>query len=215
MMVMPSNNSGIQVGYLCGKFPGRIGWLVSPDGWRRPPTWMPYALDNGAFGAWLHKREWDESAFWTLLEKAARVQDPVWVVVPDVVADRHGTLDLWRAWAPRILEFRGNWKLAFAVQDGMTARDVPSDADVVFVGGTTEWKWKHLRTWTANFPRVHVARVNSERLLWMAHDSGAESCDGTGWMRGDPDRLTGLERYLELSSTNKSRPQMVMEAICP
>jgi hypothetical protein len=41
----------------------------------------------------------------------------------------------------------------------------------------------------------------------------AESCDGTGWMRGGEDRLEDLERYLRLSTRNDKRPQMVMEAL--
>jgi hypothetical protein len=47
----------------------------------------------------------------------------------------------------------------------------------------------------------------------MAHDAGAESCDGTGWMRGGEERLEDLERYLRLSTRNDKRPQMIMEAL--
>lgn len=90
----------------------------------------------------------------------------------------------------------------------MTPHDVPDDAEVVFVGGTTKWKWRNLRTWTDNFPRVHVGRVNSERLLWMAHESGAQSCDGTGWLRGGDDRLCELRRYLTQSTNGDQRPQL-------
>lgn len=86
--------------------------------------------------------------------------------------------------------------MAFAAQDGMTPADVPSDADVVFVGGSTSWKWANLRMWTDNFPRVHVGRVNSRRLLEQAEQAGAESCDGTGWFR-DPERTAELEAYLK------------------
>jgi hypothetical protein len=28
LVVMPSNNSGMQIGYLAGKYPGRLGWLI-------------------------------------------------------------------------------------------------------------------------------------------------------------------------------------------
>ena len=69
MRVMPSNNSGIQIGYLAGKFQGRIGWLLSPDGWRTPPSWMPYAIDNGAYGAWSNNIPWNEDKFLNHLEK--------------------------------------------------------------------------------------------------------------------------------------------------
>ncbi len=35
MMVMPSNNTGLTVGHMAGRFPERIGLLMSPGGWRR------------------------------------------------------------------------------------------------------------------------------------------------------------------------------------
>lgn len=212
MIVMPSNNSGLQVGYLCHKYPNRIGWLVGPGGWRKPPSWMPYALDNGAYGAWEKKHEWNEHAFIELLEKARRCTYPLWVAVPDVVCDREATIAKWPVWAPQIRNILPHTPLAFVVQDGMTPADVPADADVVFVGGGNEFKWRTLRTWTANFPRVHVGRVNTERKLWQCHEAGAESCDGTGWTMGGEDRLEELRHYLELSSS-RGRPQMVMESI--
>ncbi len=208
MIVMPSNNSGIQIGYLAGKFLNRIGWLLSPDGWRQPPTWMPYALDNGAYGAWSNDREWDAEAFLKLIEKSKSAHKPRWVVVPDVVADRESTIIRWHEWMPQLRDRLHGVCFAFAVQDGMTPNDVPDEADVIFVGGTTEWKWKHLHSWANNFPRVHVGRVNSERLLWICHEAGVESCDGTGWMRGGEERLEELHRYLEQSTGGDRRPQL-------
>lgn len=212
MIVMPTNNSGIELGRLCGMYPDRIGWLISPNSWKVPPEWMPYALDNGAFGAWSQKTEWDKDAFVELLYRVVPHRRPLWVAVPDVVADREATIAKWPRWSQLIREIV-NVPLAFVVQDGMTPSDVPADADVVFVGGSTEWKWKHLRTWTEKFPRVHVGRVNTERLLWMSHDAGAESCDGTGWFRGDKTQLDGLKRYLSMSGRKDQRQQMVMDKI--
>lgn len=215
MIVMPSNNSGIQVGYLCGKYPGRIGWLIGPGGWLVPPSWMPYAIDNGAYGAWANNRPWDEGEFIKLLERvrvnSLRCHFPLWVVVPDVVADREGTLRMWEKWSPIVAHMLQGTELAMAVQDGMTPEDVPENATVVFVGGTTEWKWRYLRMWTDSFPRVHVARVNSERTLWMAHEAGAVSVDGTGWVRGGEERLAELEHYLHEST--HGRKQMILESI--
>ena len=98
------------------------------------------------------------------------------------------------------------FKLAMAVQDGMTPDDVPSNCDVIFVGGTDAWKMPSLPMWTANFPRVHVGRINGYRGLWQCHEAGAESCDGTGYFRGDKKQLAGLIRYLEEST--KGRPQL-------
>ena len=132
----------------------------------------------------------------------------MWVVVPDVVADRSGTLREWEIHAPKLLNM--GHTLAMAVQNGMTQADVPESASVVFVGGTTEWKWRNLKMWTDNFSRVHVGRVGSERLLWMAHDAGAESCDSTGWGREGygSGRIQGLMNYLEESTTG--RKQQIM-----
>ena len=212
MIVMPTNNSGIQVGYMCHQYPKRIGWLIGPGGWRKPPSWMPYALDNGAFSAWKEKEEWDEHAYIALLEKARRATYPLWAAVPDVVCDREATIAKWPKWSQKIREILPHTPLAFVVQDGMTPADVPADAEVIFVGGGDDFKWQTLRTWTANFPRVHVGRVNSERKLWQCDDAGAESCDGTGWTMGGEDRLDELKHYLEISS-GQGRPQMVMEHI--
>lgn len=207
MIVMPSNNSGVQVGYLAGKFEGRIGWLLSPDGWRQPPSWMPYAVDNGAFPAYTNNVPWNESAFRVHLEKTKTSHKPLWIVVPDVVADAESTIIRWHEWYPQIKSICPNVPLAFAVQDGMTPHHVPTQADVIFVGGTTSWKWRNLHQWTNNFPRVHVGRVNSEKMLWASHEAGAESCDGTGWMRGGEERMEELVRYLEQSTGGDKRPQ--------
>jgi hypothetical protein len=206
---MPSNNSGVQVGYMAGKYQGRIGWLLSPDGWIKPPSWMPYAIDNGAYPAWANNKPWDIDQFLNHLEKTKTAsKKPLWVVVPDVVTDREATIAKWIPWAKQIREILFNVPLAFAVQDGMTKSDVPADAEVIFVGGSTEWKWKNLYEWTSNFKRVHVGRVNSERLLWMAHEAGAESCDGTGWVRGGEERLEELHKYLQQSTGGDNRPQL-------
>jgi hypothetical protein len=206
MMVMPANNAGVILRHIAKSWPGRIGWILSPDGWRRP--WLPYAIDNGAFPIWSKGGTWEEARFYGLLRKVSEHgRKPLWTAVPDVVANREGTIQSWHRHWRRVAAF--GTKLAFVVQDGMVPEDVPSNADVIFVGGTTKWKWRNLKMWTGAFPRVHVGRVNWERLLWMAHDAGAESCDGTGWFRGNSQQLAGLLRYLE-QSENGGRPQLMM-----
>jgi hypothetical protein len=44
----------------------------------------------------------------------------------------------------------------------------------------------------------------------MAHECGAESCDGTGWFRGDKRQLDGLIQYLEESTNGKSQTELVL-----
>jgi hypothetical protein len=200
MLVMPSNWAKSVVHYWAGRFPGRLGHLYSPaGGFKGPYPWLPYALDNGAFPAWTNGTPWDADAFLRILDRAAAAaQPPIWVAAPDVVADRAATLDRWAEWAPRLRAY--GWPLAFVVQDGMTDADVPADAEVIFVGGTTRWKRQSIPSWCRAHRRVHVGRINTERWLWYCQHHGAESCDGTGWGRGDQVQLAGLERYLERSS---------------
>lgn len=203
-MVMPANNTGIQVGYLAGRFPGNLGHLFSPGAERGPFKFMPYALDNGAYGAFSKGAEWDEAAWRRLLEWA-RIsgQDPLWVLVPDVVGDRLRTLRKWEMF--HHVARRYKWPLAFAVQDGMEPADVPLGADVVFVGGSTDWKWSTYRSWCAAFPRVHVGRVNTYGQLYKCADAGAESVDGTGWFRGDQRQYNGLLAFLEEQAGERVR----------
>lgn len=209
MMIMPANSSSMATGYLAGKYPGRIGWLLSPDGWREPHNFLPYALDNWAYSAFIKQVPWDEASFYAHCDRTkGRIYKPIWIAVPDVVGDREATLRNWFLHSPRVEKY--GCPLAFVVQDGMTPADIPPNASVVFVGGSTEWKWHTLPIWTAAFPRVHVGRVNWERQLWMAHESGAESCDGTGWMRGGKVRIAGLIQYLEDSTNGKPQQEFAL-----
>jgi hypothetical protein len=201
MIVMLANNSGAKVGYLAGKFEGRVGHLYSPGSHRGPEEFLPFSLDNGAYG---HDDDWDEGKWIKLLDWAYLCgQKPLWCLVPDVVGNRIRTLRRWEKYAPVARKY--GWPLAFAVQDGMTPKDVPADADVIFVGGSTEWKWKTMPMWCAMFRRVHIGRVNGYKRLWSCHDAGAESVDGTGWMRGDQLQYRGLRAYLEEAANLRKR----------
>jgi hypothetical protein len=203
MIVMPSNNTGFECGRLFGMFPDRLAHLHSCERLAEPKRNIPWALDNGVFGAFTSGREWSEEPFYSFLD-AYSSWKPIWAVVPDWVGDKERTLILWEKHSPALKAF--GVPLAFAAQDGMTPDDVPMDAEIVFVGGSTSWKWKSLSIWTKNFPRVHVGRVNSRRLLEMAEENGAESCDGTGWFR-DPKRTQELEDYLK---STKQQPQLAL-----
>jgi hypothetical protein len=197
-LVMPANLVG-QAKKLESDFPGRIGVIFSPDGWRNPRN-LPYALDNCRFTVWAKGKEWNESLFWSMIEKTVTIsRPPLWLLVPDVVADAGATFREWRSWYPGLSKY--SWPLALAVQDGMTPQEVLGIRpvpDVIFIGGTTRWKWRTLTTWTHYFPRVHVGRVNTGRMLWMVHRAGAESSDGTGWWHVR--QASQLRKYLEETS---------------
>ena len=194
---MPSNHSGAEVHYLAGRFPGKVGWLIGPSAIRKTKLrhWIPYACDNDAFSSWSCNREWNEAEWIAMLDWTRMCEfKPMWALIPDVVADKKRTLENWEKYYPVAVSYR--YKLAFAVQDGMTPDDVPINADVVFVGGSTEWKWKTVSTWTQNFKRVHVGRVNSIDRLWLCEDLGVESVDGTGWFR-DPSNSSKFPAVLD------------------
>lgn len=187
-MVMPANNSSAIMHYWSGRFRNRVGWLVGPSAMPKTKLrpWMPFALDNDAFSAWTSQKPWKLGPWLEMLHavKSSGLK-PKLVLVPDVVADREATIISWHEHSATAAAF--GWPLAMAVQDGMTPDDLPSnlkaDEDVVFIGGTTEWKWRSLPMWAATGRRIHVGRVNEIEKLWVCERFGVESVDGTGWMR--------------------------------
>jgi hypothetical protein len=194
MMIFPANNVGTRIGWLAGKT-GKVGLLFSP-GAQRDPYRLPFALDNGRFISWANNKPWSEATWRKLLWFAeCQRQPPLWVLVPDVVLNAKKTREEWDRYAPELSQ---RFTLAYAVQDGSVPEDVPGEAAVVFVGGSTEWKWQTVRLWAEIFPRVHVGRVNSPSRLPELEAMGVESCDGTGWFRGGgkSKQAIGLERYL-------------------
>lgn len=196
---MVANNSGREARRLSETFPGRIGHLYTPNGVRGPFAEFPYVGEGGQFGDTAKSRVWDARPFLAMCARfAVAEQRPEWVAVPDVPFDAEGTVRAWYHWIPTMRTF--GLPLAFVVQDGMRAGDVPGEATAIFVGGSTAWKQDSARYWCEHFPRVHIGRVNGERDLWRYHRAGAESCDGSGWFRGSRRQLDGLWYYLADSS---------------
>lgn len=209
MIVMVSNNSGGMVHYLAGKFPGKIGWLISPGGFKEPREWLPYAIDNGKYASYENGKEWSEDDFFALLDrcKFSRYK-PEWITVPDEVRSVHKTESLWYLYETRLRRY--GWPLAYVAQDGCEPRGVPIKADVVFIGGTTTWKWRNVARFAASFPRVHVGRVNWHDKLEHCEGLGVESCDGTGFFRGGEgsDQANQLVEFLEGHRRSKLQKQL-------
>lgn len=202
---MPANSTGYEFWHPLARETGRLGHLYSPGAQRGPWTWFPYALDNGAYSCWAPgvncfddakwertEPEWRRLLFWA---QAAPIQ-PLWALVPDVPGNAARTIERWAKYAPEVAACK--FQLAVAVQDGMMPLDVqrlsPTPA-VIFVGGSTEWKWGTVETWCENFPRVHVGRCNApERFDWL-QERKVESTDGTGMNRGDRKQTRGVEEW--------------------
>jgi len=208
MLVMVSNQCGNDVGFYACKYPGLIGHLYSPGGERGPWEYLPFALDNGAFSAWEHNVDWDEAAWRALIAWALKSgQRPLWVLVPDVVADRDRTLERWEQYSRDVYAI--GLRPAFAVQDGMTFADVPDGDCMLFIGGSTGWKLKAIEPWCARFPgRVHVGRVNTWDRLIKCYEAGAVSVDGTGWFRktnkpGQRIQANDLRKFFEMASQQR------------
>ena len=211
MRVMPANATG-WFWHCLARETGRIGHLFSPGAERGPWPWFPYALDNGAFAAWdIANNVWDEAAWdvnaWRrmLFWASSQQQKPLWAIVPDWIGDGAKTIERWH-------QFKGEvpFAKALAVQDGMTIEDAQAiNPDVICVGGTTEWKWATVEMWVKAFPRVHVLRVNSPTKLDWLESIGVESCDGTGWNRGDKTQTLGLEQWA------RQKPAPTQELLTP
>lgn len=220
--MMPSSGGNSIVHYWAGKgYP--IGWLFTPTAKRKPKEWLPFALDNGKFASCVGfrpgqvflretPREWSGDLFLqSLSDFSLEELKPRWVTVPDVVADKEGTLKEWGEWYPR-LSARFNFAWAFVVQDGMTPEDVPEEADVVFVGGSKKWKFRNLEKFAKAFPRVHVGGVYSLDSLIFCESLGVESVDGTGWFR-NPTMQEILARWFRIQAGEETLPDQMTLAL--
>lgn len=185
---------------LARKNPTRLGHIISPSYYLRPKEGVPFVLENDAFGCWKKGIEFDSVSWLKMVDKIHTLNaTPEWCIIPDVVCSKEGTLESWEKYKNSIPD----WPKAFVLQDGMSLEYVPV-ADVYFVGGSTSFKWTTARHWCQNLPRVHVGRVRSRKLAYT-EKIGAESCDGSGWLRetvhGKPFRQ--LEAWLDNQHTRQ------------
>lgn len=170
---------------------GLIGCMTTPAQRQRPPVGAWWAADNGVFGkgypgddAW-----WAWLRAWTTTNDAERC---LFAVAPDVVGDAAATLQRSIEWLPRIGEL--GVPSALVAQDGLERLPIPWDSfEVLFVGGSTEWKLSAdaaalVGEARARGKRTHMGRVNSWRRWQVADAFGCDSCDGT-YLAFGPDLL--------------------------
>ena len=158
---------------------GLLDCIDTPKQGNKVPEGARWCADNGCFG----KGYPGDDKWWAWLEKHTARELCDFAVAPDVVADATATLERSTPWLSRI---RGlGIPAAFVAQDGAETVGVPWDEfDVLFIGGSTEWKLGgHARTLVAEAKHrgkgVHMGRVNSRRRLNYADAIGCDSADGT------------------------------------
>lgn len=207
-MVMPANSATWLVHYWQGLY-GGLGHLYTPERKEVGYPHIPHAIDPGTYSYACRGQmgDWDPDRYMRMLDWAAtQPKPPLWVGCPDWPFSWSISRELWHTWRADVAAY--GWPVALVVQDGATVEEVRTmDADVIFVGGSTDWKWATVADWAAAFPRVHIGRCNSPAKLYELYDLGIESCDGTGWFRGKAPQVVGLEEFLRWQADpTRSKP---------
>jgi len=176
---------------------GTLGFIDTPaQGNRRPPG-ITWCADNGCFGKGYPG---DEKWIAWLERNAHEAPSCLFATAPDVVGEAAATLERSRPWLPKIRAL--GYPAALVAQDGLEVLEVPWDEfDVLFLGGSTEWK---LGPWARELTRqakdrgkwVHMGRVNSERRYRYANAIGCDSADGTFLVFGPDKNLPRLKTWL-------------------
>jgi hypothetical protein len=178
---------------------GLIGMIATPKQGNRIPVGATWCADNGVFGkGWVGD---DKFLRWLKDYTQGERERCVFVVAPDVVADAAATLKRSAPWLPTIRDL--GYPVAFVAQDGLEDIEdlVPwGEFDVLFIGGSTEWKLgPHARYFVseakARGKRVHMGRVNSNRRFQYAGHLGCDSVDGTYITFGPDVNLPKVRRW--------------------
>jgi hypothetical protein len=176
----------------------KLAQLIRKEGWgvclvpellRRfcPSTFPKFFVDNGAFA--YHKRgePFKGELFLRTLEVVAESgSSPAFVVVPDIIEGGMLSLEFSLKWHERLKKEFPSFHWALVVQDGMeeeAVREVLSEFDVLFVGGSIEWKLWAGKRWVelahSHGKWCHIGRVGTlTRLRWAWH-IGADSIDSS------------------------------------
>lgn len=175
-----------------------LGAMVTLSQGMHIPDGVPVGIDNECY---LQPHKFgDGSAFLRLINKF----DPATVLfatAPDVVGDWSATLQRSLPWLERIRN--AGVPAAIVIQNDATPATVPwGDVDVVFVGGTTDWKLgadvvEIVGEANARNVPVHMGRVNSLKRLAYAAWIGCTSADGTYLTFGPDKNLRRLLRWLD------------------
>ena len=159
----------------------------------------PWALDNGAFGAWRGGRPFDAVGFRKRVAKTLAMPAPFMCVLPDIVAGGLESLALSLRW---LAELPASLPWYLVVQDGMTVEDVEPHVGRVaglFLGGTDAFK-ATANVWAELAHRhgraFHFGRAASIPKIQAALASGCDSLD-TCFPLWTNERMVLFQRLVE------------------
>jgi hypothetical protein len=191
-----------------------VGMMLSAR-FRHPRIAPYYAVDNGAYGAWAHDKEWDGEVFLKVLNRLiATGLMPDFVAVPDIVKGGMESLERSLQWirSNRLPKVKTRYYLV--VQPGMPMQRVEAVLDEfggLFVGGGSPmWQHKTAELWIhlahENRKPCHLGRVGAwDRIVW-ASTIGADSIDSTTWQRCERglDHITDAKAQSQLEVVEKN-----------
>ena len=159
----------------------KFGFITSPrngavaqieDGYK-------WAIDNGAFTGVFD----EDRYFYTLKRYTKYLETCLFAVCPDTLCDSVETLSKWDLYSDRIKSI--GYPVAFVCQNGQENLPIPDNYDVLFIGGSDEWRVagcgaiECIRKAKASGKWVHVGRVNSLKRVKHFMLEGVDSVDGT------------------------------------
>jgi len=185
----------------------RLGFIVTPDMGNLMPHVVLFAVDNARYS---NPQGYSDERYLAYLGKLPRDRC-LFATAPDVVGDHKTTVVLALPMLRRI-RYEG-FKSAFCAQDGWDEKTTPWDEfDVLFIGGTTEFKFRGgreaVQAARQRGKRTHMGRVNSKERLKAAAAIGCDTADGT-FLKFGPDINT--RRLFKWLDSLDNEP-MMMEA---
>lgn len=193
---VPIYLSGVVRPELAGR--PEYGYMKTPNMGNRIPPNSQWFADNGCFSV-KGERGFNLDKYLSWLQTQPRDMC-IGATAPDKVGDAEETLRRSLPVLPRLRAI--GYKAALVAQDGLENLDIPWDAfDVLFIGGSTEWKLspaaagliaeaKRREKW------VHMGRVNSLKRFTYASLAGCDSVDGTFLAFGPAKNLPILESWV-------------------
>lgn len=174
-----------------------VGMMLNSRSYKpsRADVYPALGIDNGCF-----TDKWEEAQWLRYLDRCDR--RAIFAVAPDVPFNWDAS---WSRSEPYIARIRDmGFKVAVAMQNGVTVDDVPWDAcDVIFLGGDTSWKLSTDALYIANAARdrgvhVHMGRANSTKRFVRAVAMACDSADGTFLKHGPKELMaTRLKAMLD------------------